>query len=287
MVSIRSILPTLPPAERRVAEGVLEHPADIVTLSIRDLAVQAETSEATVTRFCKHAGFAGYPDLRLALATHVGRSQRLPGLIVGAEVSPDDALDDIVRKVGAVDAQAVIDTVEQLDTDILARVADAVAAAERIELYGIGASGLVAIDLERKLRRIGRSAAASVDGHAAMTSAAMLGPRDLAIGISHSGETLDVIDAIVQAGAVGATTAAITNYSRSTLAAAAELLLTTAARESLFRAGAMASRSAQLTVIDCIYLAVARSDSEATVKALELTSAAVSSRRRAAGARNA
>ena len=285
MVSIRSILPNLPPAERRVAEGVLDHPADVVALSIGDLAERADTSQATVTRFCKHAGFTGYPGLRLALATHVGRLQQRPGRIVGTEVSPDDALADIVRKVGAVDAQAITDTVEQLDTDSLARVAEAVAAAERVELYGIGASGLVAVDLEAKLRRIGRTAAVSVDGHAAMTSAAVLGPHDLAIGISHSGETLDVIDPIAQARAVGAATVAITNFPRSTLATTAESLLTTAARESLFRAGAMASRSAQLTVIDCIYLAVARRDYEATITALELTSAAVSSRRQAGGGR--
>lgn len=281
VVLIRSILPSLPPAERRVADGVLAQPADIVSLGIKALAERSATSEATVVRFCKRAGFAGYPDLRLALATQVGRSAAdgKPTHIL-TDVVPDDSLAEIVAKVGALDAQAVTDTVGQLDVERLKQVVEAIAGARRIELYGIGASGLVAIDLEQKLRRIGRPAVASVDGHAAMTSAAVLTSDDVAIGISHSGETLDVIDPIALARARDCITVAITNFARSSLAQVAHIVLTTAARESLFRAGAMASRSAQLTVIDCVYLAVAQRDHVSTMAALDQTSSAVRSRRR-------
>ncbi len=285
MIVLRSIMPSLPPAERRVAEGILAKPGDIVFLSIGDLAARASTSEATVVRLCQRAGFAGYPELRLALATQVGRSAATrPPRIVGTDIAADDPLADIVAKVGAADGAAISETVDQLDIAALAQVTDAVSAARRIEIYGIGASGLVALDLEHKLRRIGLVAAASVDGHSALTAAAVLTADDLVFGISHSGETLDVIDPVVEAQARGATAVAITNYARSTLAVAADLLLTTAAHESLFRAGAMASRAAQLTVIDCIYLAVAQRDYEGTVLALDRTSAALRSRRPGAAA---
>lgn len=279
--TVRTILPTLPPAERRVAEGILARPEDIVFLGIRELAARASTSEATVVRLCQRAGFAGYPELRLALATQVGRAaargQR--ERIVGTDIAPDDPLADIVAKVGAADSGAIIDTVEQLDIATLARVVEAVAEAHRIEIFGIGASGLVAIDLEHKLRRIGLPAAASVDGHLALTAAAVLGSRDVVFGISHSGETLDVLDAVAEARARGCTTVAITNDVRSSLAGTVDLVLTTAAQESLFRAGAMASRAAQLTVVDCIYLAVAQRDYDETLLALDRTSRAIASRR--------
>jgi DNA-binding MurR/RpiR family transcriptional regulator len=279
--AIRSILPALPPAERRVAEGILAQPAEIVFLSISDLATRASTSEATVVRLCQRAGFAGYPEMRLAMATQVGRSAATrPARITGTDIAPDDPLSDIVAKVGSSDSAAISDTVEQLDLHVLEQVAAAIAAARRVEIYGIGASGLVALDLEHKLRRIGLPAAASVDGHLALTSAAVLTPDDLVIGLSHSGETLDVIDPVAQARARGATAVAITNYPRSSLAKMADHVLTTAAQESLFRAGAMASRAAQLTVVDCIYLAVAQRDHEAVVLALDRTSAALRTRRR-------
>lgn len=285
MTSLRSILPSLPPAERRVADGILAEPGDIVFLSIGDLAARAQTSEATVVRLCQRAGFAGYPELRLALATQVGRrAATAQPRIVGTDIAADDPLGDIVAKVGAADGAAISETVEQLDIETLARVVDAVIGARRIEIYGIGASGLVALDLEAKLRRIGLAAAAAVDGHSALTSAAVLTGDDLVFGISHSGETLDVVDPLVEAQARGATAVAITNHARSSLATAADLLLTTAAHESLFRAGAMASRTAQLAVIDCIYLAVAQRDYEDTVLALDRTSSALRSRRSGGGA---
>lgn len=281
MVAIRSILPSLPPAERRVGERVLEAPEDIVRLSIGEVAAEASTSEATVVRFCQKAGFSGYPELRFALASAVGRSsaEDRPFRIGRLDVGPEDSLEDIVEKVGSLDAQAILDTVEQLDVEELEKVVDALVGARRIELYGIGASGLVAIDLEQKLRRVGRPAVASVDGHAALTSAALSTPDDVVLGISHSGETLDVVDPVRLARSLGATTVAITNFRRSSLAKASDILLTTAARESAFRSGAMASRSAQLTVIDCVYLAVAQRNYAATLRALDLTSSAVKSRR--------
>jgi DNA-binding MurR/RpiR family transcriptional regulator len=281
MVTIRSVLPSLPPAERRVAEGVLAQPDHIPPLSIRELARRASTSEATVVRFCKRAGFAGYPELRSAIAIEVGRAtaQRRRSWMELTDVGPDDALAEIVAKVGGRDAQAITDTVEQLDIDILGRVIEAMIVARRIDIYGIGASGLVALDLEHKLRRIGLPATAAVDGHTAMTSAVLLSDEAIAIGISHSGETLDILDPIRLAKVRGCLTLAITNYARSTLARTADLVLTTATRETVFQAGSMASRSAQLTVIDCVYLAVAQRTYERSVQALEVTSAALRSRR--------
>jgi DNA-binding MurR/RpiR family transcriptional regulator len=281
IVSIRSILPALPPAERRVAEGILAEPERIPPLSIGDLARGSSTSEATVVRFSKRAGFAGYPELRSAIAIHVGRStaQRRRSWLELTDVGPDDALEDIVSKVGERDAQAITDTVEQLDIGVLGQVIETMHAAHSIDIYGIGASGLVAVDLEHKLRRIGFQAVAAVDGHAAMTSAALLDEHDMAIGISHSGETLDILEPLQLARTRGSATVAITNYPQSSVARVADHVLTTATRETVFQAGSMASRSAQLTVVDCLYLAVAQRTHERSVHALELTSAALLSRR--------
>ncbi len=280
LVAIRSILPSLPPAERRAAEWILRRPADVVRSSIGVLANQAETSEATVVRFCKKAGFAGYPELRLALASDLGRTGAEDrSLGEGFDIGPDDTLDDVVAKVASLDTRAIVDTVDQLDRDQLRRTVEAITSARRIELLGIGASGLVATDLEQKLRRIGFAVAVSTDGHAAMTAAAVANPKDAFIGISHSGETLDVVEPIRLAHERGTTTIAVTNYKTSSLARAADLVLTTAVRDSTFRAGALASRAAQLTVVDCIYMAVAQRNYDATLEALERSSAAVRTRR--------
>ena len=67
--AIRSLAPSLAPAERRVADAIVADPAAVVGMSIAELAERCDTSQATVVRFCKHVGFDGYPDLRLALAS--------------------------------------------------------------------------------------------------------------------------------------------------------------------------------------------------------------------------
>ena len=113
----------------------------------------------------------------------------------------------------------------------------------------------------------------------ALTSAALLTPGDVAVAISHSGATQDTVDALALAQRNGATTVAVTNFPRSPLAALADHVLTTAARETTFRSGATASRLAQLTVVDCVFVGVAQRTYETSQRALELTHDAVLDRR--------
>ena len=57
-----------------------------------------------------------------------------------------------------------------------------------------------------KLHRVGRSRIHLVGPHLALTSAALLDDRDVAFGISHTGTTMDTIEAFAEAGRRGATT---------------------------------------------------------------------------------
>ena len=280
-VRVRALIPSLAPAEQRVARRVCDHPSQVAGSTISTLAADCGTSETTVTRFCRAVGFTGYAALRLALAAERGRAEGGAGAAraVSGDIGPDDDLDQVVEKVAFADARAVEETAQQLDLAALHRVVDACAAARRIDVYGVGASGLAALDLQQKLHRIGRVAFAWVDPHAALTSAALLGPGDVAIGLSHSGATKDTVDALTQARANGVTTIAVTNFPRSPLASMADHVLTTAARETTFRSGATASRLAQLTVVDCVFVGVAQSTYESSQHALEVTRDAVEGRR--------
>ncbi len=280
-VRVRALLPSLAPAEQRVARRVVEHPSSVAGSTISALAVDCETSETTVTRFCRAVGFTGYAELRLALATEQGRAEGGAGAAraVSGDIGPDDDLDQVVEKVAFADARAVEETAQQLDLDTLHRVIDAFAGARRIDIYGVGASGFVALDLQQKLHRVGLVAFAWVDPHAALTSAALLTPDDVAVGLSHSGCTKDTVDALAQAKANGVTTVAVTNFPRSPLASITDLVLTTAARETTFRSGATASRLAQLTVVDCVFVGLAQSTYASSQRALEVTHDALQGRR--------
>ena len=156
---------------------------------------------------------------------------------------------------------------------------DAIAAARRIDVVGIGASGLVALDLQQKLHRIGLMAFGWTDAHAALTAVALTGPSDVLVAISHSGTTTDVLEPVALAVGRGATTVGLTNFGGSPLAAAAGVVLTTAARELPLRSAATASRIAQLAVVDCLFVGVAQRSYDAAGALLRGTYDAVQGRR--------
>jgi DNA-binding MurR/RpiR family transcriptional regulator len=280
-VKVRGLLPSLSPAEQRVGQIIADESATVAKLTITELAKRADTSETTVIRFCRAIGFPGYPQLRLRLAAEAGRAQDDSGgaEAPGSDISPTDDLATVVKTIAFADARAVEDTAAQLDLETLQQVIDAVARARRIDIYGVGASAFVARDFQMKLHRVGLVSYAWSDLHLALTSAALLDERDVAIGISHTGTTIDTIEAFSEAGRRGALTVALTNFPKSPITRIADLALTTAARETTFRSGAMASRLAQLTVVDCVFVGVAQKTYGQTKAAVEKTREAVRSRR--------
>lgn len=289
LARIRAAQPSLAPSERRVAEAVLGDPAQAAELSISALAGRADTSVATVMRFCRAIGIANYPQLRLALAAAAAREHVLGGErpAPGTDISATDSLGEIVGKIIYNEVRALEDSRAGLDIEALGRAVDAVAGARRIDIFGVGASGFVGQDLHQKLHRIGHMAFIWTDRHAALTATALLGPGDVAVAISHSGETEDTVEPLQAAAERGATTIALTNVPRSTLAQNADLVLTTCARETPFRSGATVSRIAQLALIDCLFVGVAQRSFDATTAALEKTYGAVQRRRRPQSPRRA
>lgn len=288
-VRARGLLPSLSPAERRVAQVVIDEAATAAHLTISDLAERAGSSETTVIRFCRAMGFGGYSELRLTLAAEAGRAadSAIADETVGSDISETDDLAQVVKKIAFADARAVEDTALQIDIAVLEQVVGLVAGARRVDIYGVGASGFVAQDFQQKLHRVGHIAYAWSDLHLALTSAALLDERDVAFGISHTGTTMDTIEAFSEAGRHGARTVALTNFPKSPIAKAADHVLTTAARETTFRSGAMSSRLAQLTVIDCVFVGVAQRTYSETRMALDVTREAVAGRRVATDRRQA
>ncbi|ASU85145.1 MurR/RpiR family transcriptional regulator [Nocardiopsis gilva YIM 90087] len=277
VLRVRSLLPSLAPAEQRVAQRIIDDPERVAASSITQLAKDCDTSEATVIRFCRTIDFTGYRELRLTLATEAGqaRGAGISAREVASDINPDDTLVTVVEKIAFTDARAVEDTGAQLDVGSLQTVVESLAAARRIDVYGVGASAFVAADFQQKLHRIGLTSFAWSDNHVMLTSAALLNEGDVAIAISHSGTTIDTINALAEAKRRGATTVAITNFPRSPISQSADHLLTTAARETTFRSGATASRLAQLTVIDCLFVGLAQLRYADSRTALETTYQAV------------
>ena len=257
--TVRAALPALPPLARQVAQALLDDPVGVGELSITELADRIGTSEATVARTARLLGYRGYRQLRLALVAHAAAGSAQPHAELLGGVAPDDDLATVVGKLTRDERTSLADTAQALSQPTLAAAVAAVAGAHRVDTYGLMSSGLVATDLAQKLLRIGIAAGAYTDTHLAVTSALRLSAGDVAVGVSHSGSTDEVIEPLQLARAAGATTIAITGNPRSPLAAVADhLLLAAEGRDTQLRPAALASRISQLLVVDCLFVGVAQ-----------------------------
>jgi DNA-binding MurR/RpiR family transcriptional regulator len=258
-------------AQRAAAGCILEHPYKAAELSVGELAAQAEVSPATIVRLCQQLGFSGYAEFRAALAQDLAVQPR----DIHEQILPTDTPPLIVKKVFQVSAQTLRDTQALLDVEQLVRAADWLRDAKRIDLYGAGGSGVVAQDMYHKLLTIGIFSNTSPDAHLQAMSASLLAPGDVALGISHSGATRETVESLTAAKRASAHTIALTNYQGSPLTKVADLVLLTASQETTTKGYATASRLAQLTMLDALFMLVAFGKFEESMEGIRRTSRGV------------
>ena len=265
--------PRLSPSLARVGALLQQEPARALTSTITELAEARDTSVASVVRFCRAIGFSGYADLRVGLAQELGKesAQFADHAGYGGEIAETDTLPELAAKISLLEILAIQETIDSLDYEVLTAAVDRLDAAERILLYGVGASQLVAQDLGHKLLRIGRNAFVPSDSHEALAIAVLAPERTIAVAFSNLGETRETLRFLTAAGQAGATTVGITSSRGSTITTVAGSCLYTAVRETPFRAAAMVSRMAQLAVVDCLFAGVAQRRYGQTVAALRST----------------
>jgi DNA-binding MurR/RpiR family transcriptional regulator len=277
LARVRAKLPEFTGALQRVAEHILSDPAAAARSTIVELAERSGTSPATITRFCRAMDFEGYADLRLGIAAETGRMARSAGWTVdiGREIQPTDPLSRVLGQIMAADTQAMHDTAALLDLAEVERAAAAIAGASRVDIYGASGSALVGGEMQFSLHRIGVAAWAWTDIHNGLASAALLKAGDVALGVSHSGQTRETIEMLAEAGSHGATTVALTSFPRSPLAEVADIILLTASQATTFRPDALSARHPQLVVLDLLYIAVAQRTHDRAHAAFQRTAQAV------------
>ncbi|MFC4768046.1 MurR/RpiR family transcriptional regulator [Effusibacillus consociatus] len=266
LARIRAAYSGLSPKFQAVAAHILENPRDVVHLSINQLAEVTGCAEATIFRLCKQLGFRGYQDLKIALAQEVVEQ---PLQNIHEEISQDDDMMTIASKVFQANVVGLTDTLHVLEPESLHEAIALLKEAKRVEFYGTGGSGAMALDAYHKFMRTGISCIAHTDSHLQIMSARLLGEGGVVIGFSHSGSNKDILAACKVAKESGAKTIAITSYRKSPLSQLADVTLYTSTRETSFRTEAMSARIAQLSIIDTLYIGLSLFRQEETLQNLQ------------------
>ncbi len=276
-VRIRAMYPQLSAKEQQIADYILNHPAEIIHLSITALSDLCECAEATIFRLCRRLNFQGYQAFKIALASEVVN----PLQNIHQEITPSDDAVSLADKVFKADIETMNDTLQltKANADQLEKAIDTLVKARRIEFYGNGGSGIIAQDAYHKFMRTGIPCQHHSDSHYQVMSASLLQKGDVVVGISHSGSNKDILEALKVAKEAGATTICITGYGKSPLVKLADLCLFTTSRETAFRTEALSSRLAQLSLIDLLYIAVSFRRQEETVENIEKIRRSISLKR--------
>lgn len=264
-LNIKLLYDKMGKAEKHIADWIFDHPGEIISLSIVDLAEKCGCGEATIVRFAKRLGFNGFQELKFVLGNQAGNSQ------VSTNINPDDDAYTIYEKVCNDIYLSLEKTKSSLDRESLSLAADKICKAKKIVIFGLGNSASVAIDLSHKLLRAGLNAIAYSDNHMQVIAASHLKDGDVAIGISHSGSSKDIVDALKTAAEHGATTIAITNSGKSPILKQSDIVLQTSADETQYSILALNSRIAQLAIVDTLYFYIVYNRSEEAQESIKQT----------------
>lgn len=275
LAAISDALPKLKGSAQKVAQFIINSPRETINLTITELGMRAGVSEASIVRFAQSLGYAGFQALKIGLAEDMVS----PMLLVHEDVNPDDDLASAVQKAMTAGMRSLEDTLRILEMPVLEAAIQALCNARQIELFASGNSVPLAMDLNFRLTKIGLRSRFSIDPTMQEMYASLASPEDVAVGISHTGSSIDTVHALELAKQRGARTICITNHSDSPLTRYSDLCLFTSTRVSHFREEEMASNLATLALTEALYVGICVRRADASAQAVAKTMRATQHRK--------
>lgn len=265
LTKIRDILDTLTGEEKTLAEYVINNYTLVPSLSLIQFAASAHVSPGSVRTFCKDLGLDGYHNLHDALSgiDSVAASVFFEGIdTLDLEHMVNSVFDNI--------ASVLQKARDSLDMDSLQQAVDAVSEANQVTIAGMGTSASVAQEFAYRLELIGLNCNQYIDPHRQLMSIAHLGPKDIVIGISHSGRTRNIVNVMRMAQQRNTRTMCITDFPHSPITEYADICLIAVHPEQSLGVEMVATRAAQLALIDAIVTAVAFRDKNRAIQSLKM-----------------
>lgn len=238
-------------SDRRVAEVVLARPGEVVEMTLAQVSKAAGVSEPTVIRFCTAIGCEGYRDLRVKLA----RSMAFARTTSHTAITSEDDLGAVITKIFDYNLSNLNWAQSKLDPEAVRAAVDLLAGARRIEFFGFGASGIVARDAQQKFPLFGTPCGAPADAHQVYMTAEMLGEGDVAVGVSNTGHTREIVASLKVAQENGAGTIGITGQ-QSPMLDHCDVALVVETLENTDLFTPTVSRLSHLVLIDILSTAV-------------------------------
>jgi len=257
-------------AERKVADYVLSHSAQVQFMSITQLADECGTAEATVSRFCRSLGLKGFNAFKMELARFSAGSRE------AKEELPFDTLPGRNQQIAKLAVDAVNQTIELVSEENVKQCVDLLEKAGRVLCFGAGGSMLMAKEFAHLFSNVTPKFAAVSDSHMQMIAAAGMGENDVMVLFSYSGATTLGVQELEFAKARGVKTILVTRFNKSPAAKLADVVLRCGSNEGPFQFGSVPAKIAQLIVMDVLFQEYCARNPESCEKNTEAIAAALS-----------
>ena len=246
-------------SESKIADFIIKNTDMVYNLTASELSNLTDTSPASIIRFSQKLGYEGFKELKISLAKEMPKKDIDEDKIY-EKITIRDSLSEIINKIAVGHINAIKNTIKLIDEKAVMDAVEAISSARRINIYGVGGSSLVAQDLQYKLVRIDMPAYIYLDNHLQLVSAANITSKDVAIAFSHSGKTIETYRALEISKQRGAKTISITKFGENPISNVADIKIYTTEVEKTLRMGAIASRIAQLTIVDILFIGIVKSN---------------------------
>ncbi len=254
IAKIHNLFKSLTETEQKIASYILQFPQLVVDMTAKELADACGTVPSAVNRMCKSIGVEGFGKLKIALATAVGKDAYNEHSI---PFDKEDNPNMIFKKVFNSGINTLKNTYQMIDFAKIDEISKVFASAKRVFIFGVGTSSVVAVDAAYRFSQLDVQAYAYTDILQMNVMANNMKNGDVAFGISHSGRTKAVVDAMRFAKQAGATTISLTSFTKSLLYTESDYSISVYADEKNYPVEAVSARIAHMCTIDALMLTIA------------------------------
>ena len=273
-VRIGSEYYTFTAAEKKLADFILASQDTASRMSISELAAACNVADATVSRFCRRLGYRGYQEFKFAISS--ASLTRMSDNPLSGEISGQDSLETISKKLLAANSLAMTQTLEVLSMDAIQKAAVMLRSASSVLCMGQGGSMLIASEAAHLFSTVSCKFRPVSDAHMQAMAAALMQDSDVILFFSYSGATKDLMDVLRIAKQRRTRIVLVTRFPGSPGAALADCVLQCGSTENPLQLGSVAARIAQLYLIDVVFSEMCRRDLESCGHRREMIADALS-----------
>ena len=242
---IESLYGSFTALEKKAADFFI-HNTERMDFSAKHIAGLLYVSEATLSRFAKKCGFKGYREFIFQYEQNMAQARPSAS---GLAKQVLNCYQDLLNKTYAL-----------LDEGQVGRIVEEIARGKRMYIYGCGSSGLAGMEMKLRFMRLGVHVEAITDIHIMKMNSVLLDGDCLAVGISVSGRTEEVLRSLKAAKQSGAFTVLMTSSREKGVRAFCDEVLLLAAREHLENGKAISPQFPILVMIDSLYSRLLQAD---------------------------